>query len=118
MTRIRTALTGVGTEAHLLAVGEALAGRLTLLAHLRADSAGVGMQIGSAEHEIRAGLAHFSAVHQQADVSGVGHLAALREAMGQGQRADALAVAAVLNALLHVMSCHFLNIHWTSVAIW
>jgi hypothetical protein len=38
--------------------------------------------------------------------------------MGHGEHADAMAIAAVLNALLHVMSCHILNIHWTSVAIW
>jgi len=117
VTRISAALAGVGTEAHLVVVGEALTGRLALLADLGAGGAGIGMQIGSAEHEIGAGLADFGAIHQQADVSGFAHLAALREAVGHGQHADALAIAAVLNALLHVMSCH-VKIHWTSVAIW
>src|SRR3954462_15490040 len=118
MTRIGAALTGVSAEAHLVAVGEAIAGRLALLADLCANRAGVGMEIGSAEHEVGAGLAHFGAVHEQAEVSGLEHVAALRKAVGDGQRADALAIAAVLDALLHVMRCHFGKIHWSSVAIW
>src|SRR5437870_4605231 len=118
MARIGAALAGVGAEAHLLAVGEALAGGLALLAHLGADGAGIGMQIGGAEHEIGAGLAHFRAIHQQADMVGFAHTAALREAVGDGERADALAVAAVLDALLHVVGCRVRETHWTSLAIW
>ena len=97
---------------------EALTGRPALLADLRANSAGIGVQVGGAEHEIGAGLTHFGAIHQQADVSGIAHLAALREAMGQCQHADAVAIAAVLDALLHLVSCGFVVDHWTSVAIW
>ena len=118
MTGIRAALAGISAETHLLAVGEAIAGRLTLLAHLRAHGAGVGMQIGSAKHEVGAGLADFRAVHQQADDGAFAHLAALREAVADGEHADALAVAAVLDALLHVKGCGLGKTHWTSMAVW
>src|SRR5436305_5807532 len=118
MTRIGAALARVSAKVHLLAVGESVAGRFALLADLGADGAGVMMQIGCAEHEIGAGLAHFGAIHQQPDVMGVAHFAALRETMCDGDHANALAVAAVLNALLHVKGFGVGKNHRTSMAIW
>jgi len=117
MTGIGTALARIGAEAHLLIIREALAGGFALLANLGADGASVGMLIGSAEHEVGAGLAHFRAIHQHADVGRLAHLAALREAMSDGEHADAMAVATVLDALLHVVGCVEID-HWTSVAVW
>jgi len=118
VARIGTALTRVGTETHLLAVRKSLAGGLALLTHLGTDRARVSMKVGSAKHEVGAGLAHFRAIHQEADVGSFEHFAALGEAMGDGEHADAMAVATVLDALLHVMSCRVRDDHWTSVAVW
>jgi hypothetical protein len=116
MTRISAALAGISAEAHLLILGEALAGGFALLAHLGADSAGVWMKLRSAEHEVGAGLADLSAIEQQADMRCFAHLPAAGEAMADGQGADAMAVAAVLDAMLDVVRRRFIKTHWTSLA--
>jgi hypothetical protein len=117
MTRISAALAGISAEPHLRIVGEALAGRFALLAHLGADSAGEMVKLGGAKHEIGAGLADLSAIHEQADEGGLAHLAALGEGVVHGEHANAMAVAAVLNAVLHVMGCRlFVSHEWTSMA--
>ena len=108
MTRVRAALAGIGAQAHLLIIRISLTCQPALLTDLCADRAGVRMQIGSAEHEIGAGLADFRAVQQQPDMRRLAHLPALRKTMCDRQRADALAVAAILDALLHVVGCHLM----------
>ena len=85
---------------------------------LGADGAGVRMQFRSAEHEVGTGLADFRAIQQEADVGGLAHFSALREAVSDGERADALTIATVLDALLHVVGCRVVIDHWTSVAVW
>src|SRR6266545_4498096 len=70
------------------------------LTDLGADAAGARVEIRAAQHKVRARLADLGAVEQQPDVRGLGVLAALLQAVGNGSHADAVAVQALLNALL------------------
>src|SRR5688572_17862593 len=118
VTGISATLAGVSTEAHLVVIGETVADGFALFADLGADGAGIGMKVGGAEHEVGAGLAHLSTIEEEPNVRCFTHLSAAGEAMGDGEHADAMAVAAILNALLKLVGCHFRISHWTSLATW
>jgi hypothetical protein len=75
------------------------------------------MKIGLRSMKLAAGLAHFGAIHQQADVSGIAHLAALRAqwvavSMQMRWRRGSSECIAACHGLCFVVD------HWTSMASW
>jgi hypothetical protein len=73
------------------------------LADFRAGPAGVHVQVRSAKHEIRGGLADLGTVHHHAEVIGFGMRTALPQAVWNGFETCLMAIQADLDAAVHVI---------------
>jgi hypothetical protein len=93
--------TGGGTSLHMLIVAKLCAGLGAALANLGADAAGAAVQVRSAQHKVGAGLTDLSTVKQQANVRGLGMLAAHLQAVGNRLKANGMTARTVLNAASH-----------------
>ena len=87
----------------LLIAGVPSTGLLTGPAELGARTACDDMVRRTAQHEVGARLAQLGTIQQHADEVDLGIVAAARDAMLKRQRADSVAVKALLNGLLQIV---------------
>jgi len=62
------------------------------------------------EHEVVCCVADLRAIHEQADVMGIGMFAAFLEAVVDGVKTGITAVFAVMDALVHLGRLVFMNV--------
>ena len=79
------------------------AGFFARAAELGAGAAGDDMEWRAPQHEVGARLAQLGTIKQHADEVDLGIIATARDAMLKRQRADSVAVKALLNGLLQIV---------------
>jgi hypothetical protein len=104
LTRGSAAAAHVRASLHLGIIGKLGAIVGALLAYFSTDAACLAVEMGTPQHEIGADLADLSAVLQHADVTGLGVLTALLQAITDCLQADAVAIQTILNTLLHLLA--------------
>lgn len=103
LTGFSATATHISTSFHLSVIAHFFAVIRTPLAHLWTNSASPCVEIGATQHKVGTRLADFSAILHQPDVSGFSVHTAFLQAVGNCVQANAVAVQAVLNTLLHLL---------------
>lgn len=62
------------------------------------------------QHEVMCGVAHLRAIHEQADVMGIGMFATFFEAVVNLMKTGVMTVFAVMDAFMHLRALMFMNV--------